>query len=151
MPEREEGHEVFMSLADRYDELVKMLDAVVGEAIILIEKANQRSLESLVSRQIQKNVGLLDEFAFQLHVWASDLTFQNFVSKSGNLAMRELNTRDVLNILDASQMPIVRSLHRTFGQVETNVSTFSRTTDLMINSEDVEWYSPLLPVTIYGR
>ncbi len=43
------------------------------------------------------------------------------------------------------------SLHWTFSQIETDVATFSRTLNLMINSESIEWYSPLDPVAEYGR
>ena len=138
MSGREEDFKFFRSLADRYERLVKKLDATIVKAIILLEKVNQNAQFSN-NKDLQATVGLLDEAVFQLHVWASDMTYQNFVSKE-KLAMRELNAHDILNIIDASQMPIVGNLQRTFEQMEKSCLIFSSTLESMMNFGKDEWY-----------
>lgn len=148
MSTRQEGFKFFSTLVDRYEGLVKKLDTTVGEAIVLLEKANQNS-DFSETRDFQKTIELFDEAVFQLRVWASNLTYQNFVSKSEKLAMRDLSTHDVLNIVDASQTPIVGSLHRTFDQIENNILTFSRHLESMTSLDKDQWYGALVSFSIH--
>ena len=142
MSTRQEGFKFFSTLADRYEGLVKKLDTSVGEAIVLLEKANQK-FDFLETRDFQKIIGLLDEAVFKFRVWASDLTYQNFSSRSEKLAMRDLSTYDVLNIVDASQTPIVEGLHRTFDQIENNTLTLSHHLESMTSLDKKQWYGAL--------
>ena len=128
------------SLACVFDDVAVQLDAVVGQTITLLEKAKQHSLAITANDNIHPGLRQLDESAFGLRGWANDLTYRDFVSKSGSIKMRDLSTRDILKIIDVGRSPVAERLRGIFDRLETNLLSISQIFESVLQCRQDEWY-----------
>ncbi len=105
-------------LADRFDELLGKLDQIINEAITALVTRTQLMHDDIARRELKGAVRRLDDYVFQLRIWASDLTCQDFTSTLELSAVQDLEAHDVLRVLDGHQLPIVDSLHGNFAELE---------------------------------
>lgn len=135
-------------LADRFDGLLESLDTVVEKAITALEESAERgsrpsangdleSVETTHESVVQK----LDESVFKLHIWASDLAYQDFTSNPESLAMRDMNAHDILQVLEFCKRSVVEDLHKIFNQMEINIHTLSESSQSMFKNDRKDWYA----------
>ena len=141
MESKRDAFAPFASLADRFAILVRRLDAVVEEAIRIHEESSQGAPEISADGDFRSIVGLLDESVFQLHVWASDISYQNFSTRSGSLVMRDVDAYAVLSIIDACRMPVAEHLRLAFEALETDILTISLEFSSRSQGSKEDWYS----------
>ena len=140
MQNKKEAFAPFASLADRFAILVRRLDSVVEEAVKIHEESSLGAPAAPTDENFRRVVGLLDESVFQLHVWASDVSYQNFSTHSGSLAMRDVDAHAVLDIIDTCRMPVAEHLRRIFETLEIDVLSISRIFASKNQGNKEDWY-----------
>ena len=140
MPNKRIAFAPFAPLADRYATLIKSLDLLIAEAIIVHEEIKQRGPETSTSSDLQNFSRLLDESVLQLRAWANELTHRTFSSMSERFAMRDLDTHSVLRILDAGTIPVADDLRRVFDKLEADALTLSRLLGSNLQVRQDDWY-----------
>ncbi len=128
-------------LADRFDGLRESLDTVVREAIPALGGPAERDSGQSTNEKVKSVVGKLDQSAFKLYMWASDLVQQDLASALGALATRDMNAGDVLYVVETCQMSVGENLHEIFIRLETNLAILLESSKSTTRNSGEEWYA----------